>query len=187
MGTAGHAWLSDALLGDNQRAGQLRWIVERRLSIRPGLSGSCDAYFVPTHTVVDHKIVGTEKLRDYRNNGPSEQYRIQTHIYGYGYQQLGLPVTEVALAFYPRAGQLCGLHVWSEPYDQKVAVDAIARVDTILDVACQLDVERVPANYSAIPRKPSRNCLYCPWFKPGTDTGSTCPGNTTIPTAPAVA
>jgi hypothetical protein len=187
LGTAGHTWLADALLGDNQRAGELRWIVEQRLHVRPGLEGSCDAYYVPRHAVVDHKIVGPSKLREYRTSGPPEQYRKQVHIYGRGYQLLGLPVQEVALAFYPRAGQLSGLHVWSEPYDEHIALDAMARVDQILEVVLELDVEHHPQNYTVIPRKPGRGCLYCPWLRPGPDTGRACPGDTTVPTASAVA
>ena len=184
LGTAGHAWLADALLADNERAGELRWLVERRLEVRPGLQGSCDAYYVPRHAVVDHKIVGPSKLREYKISGPSEQYRKQVHIYGKGYQRLGLPVTEVAIAFYPRAGQLSGMHVWSEPFNEAIADEAIARVDTILELVLQLDTEHRPEHYTALPRKPSRNCLYCPWMRPGPDTGRTCPGDTQLPTAP---
>jgi hypothetical protein len=184
IGTAGHAYIADSLLEANQRAGELVWLVEQRVKIRAGLEGSCDAYHVPTATVVDHKIVGTEKHREYRLSGPSAQYEKQVHIYGYGFEVLGLPVNEVAIAFYPRAGVLSGLHVWSAKYDRQIAVDAIDRVDNILDAAVQLDVEHHPENYTAIPRTPSRNCLYCAWMCPGEDTGRSCPGNTTIPTAP---
>lgn len=184
VGTATHAWLADALDADNQRAGQLRWLVERRLEIRPGLEGSCDAYYAPRHAVVDHKVVGPTKLREYRISGPSEQYRKQVHLYGKGYRLLGLPVAEVAIAFYPRAGQLSGLHVWSEPFDETIADQAIHRVDTLLQAIVQMHVDDHPENYKAIPRTPGRNCLYCPWFKPGPDTGRACPGDTTIPTAP---
>lgn len=187
IGTAAHSYIADALLEHNNTTGQTVWLVEQRLTMRPGLAGSCDAYHVPTSTVIDHKVVGTDKHRQYRLNGPSEQYRVQVHLYGYGYRQMGLPVNEVAIAFYPRAGVLSGLHVWSEPYDQDIALNAITRVDQILDVAIALDVEARPENYSHIPRTPSRNCLYCSWMRPGDDTGRTCPGNTTIPAAPPAA
>ncbi|GEL17659.1 hypothetical protein [Pseudonocardia asaccharolytica] len=187
LGTAGHAWLADALTADNQRTGETRWLIEQRLQIRDGLTGSCDAYYVPRRAVVDHKIVGPAKLREYRASGPPDQYRKQVHLYGYGYTRLGLPVAEVALAFYPRAGQLSGLHLWSEPYDEEIALAAINRVDTIITVAYQLQVDDHPAHYTAIPRTPSRTCLYCPWMRPGPDTGVTCPGDTTLPAAPPAA
>lgn len=186
IGTATHAWLADALIADNQRCGETRWLVEHRLDIRPGLTGSCDAYYAPRCAIVDHKVVGPTKLREYRISGPSEQYRKQVHLYGYGYARLGLPVHEVAIAFYPRAGQLSGLHVWSEPYDQQIAVDAMGRVDQILEVAVALGVDQHPDRYTAIPRQPGRGCLYCPWMRPGADRGDACPGDTQIPTAPAV-
>lgn len=188
LGTAGHAWLADALLADNKRSGTIKWLVERRLDIRPGLAGSCDAYHVPDHTVVDHKLVGPTKLREYKISGPGEQYRKQVHIYGKGYRLLGLPVREVAIAFYPRAGQLAGthgLHVWSEPFDEALADEAIDRVDTLLELVLAMDVEHHPENYKAIPRLPGRNCTYCPWFKPGPDAGAACPGETQIPAAPS--
>lgn len=185
IGTATHAWLADALEADNQRAGELRWLVERRLEVRPGLEGSCDAYYVPRHAVVDHKVVGPAKLREYKVSGPSEQYRKQVHIYGKGYARLGLPVREVAIAFYPRAGQLSGLHVWSEPFNEAIADEAINRVDTLLQLIVQLQVDDHPEHYKAIPRTPSRGCLYCPWMRPGPDTGSACPGETAVPAAPA--
>lgn len=184
VGTATHAWLAEALEADNERAGDLRWLVERRLEIRAGLEGSCDAYYVPRHAVVDHKVVGPAKLREYKTSGPSDQYRKQVHIYGLGYARLGLPVTEVAIAFYPRAGQLSGMHLWSEPYDEQIAHDAIARVDTVLELIVQMQVDDHPENYKAIPRSPGRNCVYCPWLRPGPDTGDACPGDTTIPAAP---
>ncbi len=185
VGTATHAWLADALLADNTRSGELRWLVERRLEVRPGLEGSCDAYDVRRRAVVDHKVVGPSKLRDYKMSGPSEQYRKQVHLYGKGYRRLGLPVDEVAIAFYPRAGQLSGMHVWSEPYDETIADDAIARVDTLLQVIVEMQVDDHPEHYKAIPRAPGRNCLYCPWLRPGPDLGTACPGDTQIPTAPA--
>lgn len=187
VGTAGHAWLADALLADNERSGELRWLVERRLNIRPGLDGSCDAYNVPRHTVVDHKLVGPTKLREYKISGPGEQYRKQVHLYGKGYRLLGLPVREVAIAFYPRAGLLSGMHVWSEPYDEAIADEAITRVDTVLELVLSLDVEHNPIHYTAIPRAPGRNCLYCPWMRPGPDTGAACPGATETPVAPTAA
>jgi hypothetical protein len=183
VGTATHAWLADALTADNHRSGDMRWLVERRLEVRPGLEGSCDAYYVPRHTVVDHKVVGPAKLREYKVSGPSEQYRKQVHIYGKGYARLGLPVQEVAIAFYPRAGQLSGMHVWSEPFNEAIADEAIARVDTLLQVIVEMQVDDHPEHYKAIPRSPSRNCLYCPWMRPGPDQGIACPGDTQTPTA----
>lgn len=185
LGTAGHAWLAEALEADNERSGELRWLIERRLEIRPGLEGSCDAYDVRRHAVVDHKIVGPAKLREYKVSGPSAQYRKQVHIYGKGYARLGLPVQEVAIAFYPRAGQLSGMHVWSEPFDEAIADEAITRVDTLLQVIVELQVDDHPEHYKAIPRSPGRNCLYCPWMRPGPDTGAACPGETAVPVAPS--
>lgn len=175
-GVAIHAWLAPVLAAVNERNGTIEWLVEQKLKIRPGLHGSCDAYQVSTGTVLDHKIVGAEPLKNYRRNGPSTIYRAQVHIYGLGWRQLGLAVNEVAIAFYPRGGFLSGLHVWAEPYDEELALRALERVDDILALVHDLNVDTVPEMYRHIPRAPSRLCMYCPWFQPGKDTGKTCPG-----------
>ncbi|GAA0638062.1 hypothetical protein GCM10010174_69880 [Kutzneria viridogrisea] len=177
IGTAVHAWLADAFEAANTRLGRIRYLVERRVEVRPGLTGSCDLFDADTMTVIDHKVVGTTKMREYRLQGPPPHYRAQAHLYGVGYANLGLPVREVALAFYPRGGLLSGLHVWSEPFDPAIAQAALDRHDQVLALVDTLDVERNPANYRHLPATPSHGCTYCPWFKPGTDTGRGCPGH----------
>lgn len=177
VGTAVHAWLADAFTAANDRLGRIRYLVEQRVEIRPGLTGSCDLYDADTATVIDHKVVGESRMSEYKRNGPPSQYRAQAHLYGYGYARLGLPVREVALAFYPRGGMLAGLYVWSEPFNPAIAEAALARHDQILEAACSLGVDEHPENYRAIPTSPSHACNWCPWFKPGADTGTTCPGH----------
>jgi hypothetical protein len=188
VGTSVHAWLADAFLATNTRLGRIRYLVEQRVEVRPGLEGSCDLYDVDRAAVIDHKVVGPTNLRAYRINGPPEQYRIQGHAYGMALSRLGLPVREVCLAFYPRSTDLSDLHVWSQLYDPDVITAALARHDQILELAVRLDVEHQPGNYQLIPRKPEHRCHWCPWFRPGPETdGSTCPGDNPSPvTATAV-
>lgn len=181
VGTSVHAWLADAFEAANRRLGRIRYLVEKRVQIRTGLTGSCDLFDADTMTVIDHKVVGTTNMRKYKTAhlDPSVlgAYRPQAHLYGVGYANLGLPVREVALAFYPRGGLLSGLHVWSEPFDPAIAQAALDRHDQILALADTLECDRNPANYRHVPRSPSHGCTYCPWFKPGTDTGQGCPGH----------
>jgi hypothetical protein len=177
VGTATHADLADAFDSANKRLGRIRYLIEQRLEIAPGLSGSYDLFDADTMTVIDHKILGVTTMRENKAMGPSTEYRAQLHIYGKGYARLGLPVREVALAMYPRSGLLSGLHVWSEPFDESIADAAIARMHQITEVAVALDVEHRVENYRLIPREPSHRCTYCPWFKPGLDTGAGCPGH----------
>lgn len=177
VGTAVHAWLAAAFTAENGRLGRIRYLVEQRVTIRPGLDGTCDLYDADTATIVDHKVPGATSMNRAKKDGPSLGYISQIHLYGYGYAQLGLPVERVALALYPRAGLLSGLWVWSAPYDESVAQSALTRHDTILELATALDVDRFPDRYRAIPREPGHSCTYCPYWKPGPDTGDGCPGH----------
>jgi hypothetical protein len=177
VGTAVHAWLAEAFLGANTRLGRIRYLVERPLTIRPGLVGTCDLYDADTAMVVDHKVPGTTSMNQAKKHGPSPGYIAQAHLYGYGYAQLGLPVRQVALALYPRAGLLSGLWIWSQPYDETVALNALARHDAILELATALRVDEQPDRYRLIPRTTGHACTYCPYWRPGRDTGDGCPGH----------
>lgn len=177
VGTSVHAWLANAFTNTNKTAGRIKYLVETRVTIRTGLEGNGDLYDVDRATVIDHKIVGPTTLKNYRLNGPSQQYRVQVHGYGKGYRRLGLPVEHVAIAFFPRSSDLSGLYVWSEPYNETIINDALQRHDDLLELVCAIDLEHNTTNYRLIPTSPSHRCTYCPWFKPGPDTGTGCPGN----------
>jgi hypothetical protein len=177
VGTAVHAWLADAFLAVNERLGRIRYLVEQRLTIRDGLTGTCDLYDVDRGMVIDHKVPGTTSMTKTKKDGPSPTYRAQAHLYGLGYARLGLPVRDVALALYPRGGMLSGLWIWSQPYDETVALQALARHDAILEAACALDVAHHPERYRQIPRTVGHACTYCPYWRPGRDTGDGCPGH----------
>lgn len=178
VGTACHAMAAQALIAQNIREGKLLWIVEHRVAMRAGLDGSTDAYYVPDALVVDHKFVGATKLKEYTKDGPSEMYRDQGHLYGLGWANLGVPVREVCIAFYPRTSHtLRATHVWSEPFDPERAYRAMRRMDDILAVAVDLKCDEYPENYLLIPKTPSDDCKYCDWFSPGNDTGESCAGH----------
>lgn len=178
IGVAVHAWLADAFTQANQRLGRIRYLVEHRVEVRPGLTGSCDLYDADRATVIDHKVVNPTKLRHYRINGPSEQYQVQAHAYGMGYTRLGLPVEHVAVAFYPRSTDLSDLHIWSEPYNPDIVLAALAKHDILVELISALDVEHHISRYKQIPITPGDSCTYCPWLQPGPDNGIGCPGNT---------
>lgn len=177
VGTAVHARLADAFTAANERLGRIRYLVETRVTVRDGLSGSADLYDVDRALVGDHKILGESSMREYKRSGPPSNYRAQAHLYGVGFARLGLPVREVAIAMYPRGGMLAGLHVWSEPFDPAIADAALERHDAILEAACALDVDRKPGNYSHIPTEPGHRCTFCPFWKPGVEIGAACPGH----------
>ena len=184
IGTSVHATLAEAFAQVNDRLGRIRYLVEQRVEIRPGLRGTCDLYDFDRATAVDFKIVSPAALKEYKLTDPGPTYRVQGHGYGTGITRLGLPVAHIAIAFLPRAADISGMHVWTEPYNPQIVTDALARHDATVELICQLDVEHHPQRYTLIPRTANRLCLYCPYFKAGPDTGVTCPGDTNV-TAPA--
>ncbi|HEX5119814.1 MAG TPA: hypothetical protein VFW65_31905 [Pseudonocardiaceae bacterium] len=177
VGTAVHAWLADAFLAANDKLGRIRFLVEQRVTIRPGLVGTCDLYDFDREMVIDHKVPGTTSMATAKRNGPSPGYIAQIHLYAYAFAQLGLPVRDVALALYPRGGLLSGLWMWTAPYDQSIARQALARHDAILEAAVALDVEQRPGHYREFPKVVGHACTYCAFWKPGRDSGDGCPGH----------
>lgn len=184
VGSAVHDWLDVAINQYNAKVlgppnggrifEQRRYWTEQRVTISGdqfGLSGSCDLYDADRATVIDHKIVGASALKKYIEGGPSNQYRIQVQTYGLGWELAGRPVSEVAIAFYPRSGYLDDLHVWAEPYDPAVARNAISRATSVKQLAAVLPPNLIPA------APDPAACTWCPFYRPGlpADTDG-CPG-----------
>lgn len=141
IGVAVHSWLEEAELEATKRAGVNLYLQEMRVypdgpnsELLPK-GGNLDLYVISRKTVVDHKTTSLEKLRAYRLNGPGQQYRYQGHLYGRGLRLMGVDVEHVAIAFWPRGGRLSDLWVWTEPYSEQVAVEALDRYRTIRDLA----------------------------------------------------
>jgi hypothetical protein len=176
VGTAVHEWLASAFTAANTRLGRIRYLVEQSVTIRDGLSGTCDLYDADHARVIDHKVPGATSMTEQKKRGPRAGYRSQIHLYGLGFARMGLPVRDVALALYPRGGLLSGLWIWSEPYDETVALAALARHDAILEAASALDVSGHPDRYRMLPRETGHHCTYCPFWSAGPDTGDGCPG-----------
>ena len=179
IGTAVHDWLAYAIdayqttklgrTGDNRR-----FLIEQRVRLADdehGVSGSCDLFDRDEARVVDHKVVGNDNLRKYRDGGPSSVYRTQVHLYGYGWVRAGFDVREVAIAFYPRSNYLDTLHVWTEPYDQQIALAALSRLASVQQMTAVLPPSHIPA----VPDK--TGCVWCPYYRPGGPADKTgCPG-----------
>lgn len=94
------------------------------------ITGHSDVFHKPSGTVVDYKVVGTTTLKKIRADlsGVSLTYKRQGHMYGRGWARAGYTVRAVAIWFVPRNGfTLSQGRVWSAPYDEQVAVDALDR------------------------------------------------------------
>ncbi|MFI8593756.1 hypothetical protein ACIGCK_04910 [Microbacterium sp. NPDC078428] len=140
IGTAVHDQLERWFDAANRGGGDVdhtEWITEWEVTVgtiggQP-IAGHSDLFHVPTGTVIDHKIVGPKQLAKYRLHGPSEQYRVQAHLYGKGFTDDGGwgPARAVAIAFLPRDGELSQAVFWSEPYDPHLAAAAMVRANRL--------------------------------------------------------
>lgn len=157
IGTSVHHWLERAAERDN-RDNDTAWCAETKVFPDDDLlpkGGKADLYEDTTRTVIDHKVVGQAMLKKYKANGPGITYRRQGHIYGLGFVVAGLPVEHVAIAFWHRGGRMTDLHVWSEPYDEAYAREALDRYKTLRDLCSTLGAAILPS----LPSDPS--CFNC--------------------------
>lgn len=185
IGTAVHTWLRDVFSYANLpaiKAGQPpRWLLEQQVSVGTvdgvDITGHCDLYDTVTATVVDWKVVGKTRLDKYKRTGPGPQYRVQGHAYGRGWVRGGHDVDTVAIVFLPRNGELTETVWWAEPYDEQVALAALARAEVIgmTNVALGADAPQFQSTTDW-------NCGYCDYFRMGaTDLSRACPGDPTRP------
>lgn len=181
VGTAVHEWLAltfaDANAAWREDAGveSTRWLVEHRVDVGDDITGSCDLYDRVTATLIDWKIVATSTIKNAKANGPSEQYRVQAHLYARGWTRRGLPVDTVGIYFLPSSGELHEGHLWTEPYDESVATTALERLSQIRALTAGFGTKALPV-LSTTGAEP-RLCRYCPWFMPAaTDPTEACAG-----------
>lgn len=184
LGTAGHAKFEEAVEYDNaqiieaakrnafgennpkathvegQEVG--RWLSERRVTIRSDLAGTCDLFDTWTGTVIDLKFPGESRMRKYKKEGPSPEYRIQAHAYGRGYRNEGFEVNRVGIWFIPRGGMLASSFVWSEPYDDSIVDAMLDKLDNLTIALDELQVEQNPERLAHIP-KVAHDCVFCPF------------------------
>lgn len=150
VGVCVHAGLAEAALAHNMGINRGRYVIESKVyPDGPGSAllpkgGDSDLYDGDRATVVDWKTSSKARLKAYRANGPGQQYRFQAHLYGRGFVLLGLPVENVAIAFVPRDGSLNDLYVWTEPYDESVALQALDRYSKIRELALANGVAILP-------------------------------------------
>lgn len=179
VGVAGHRAMEDAAALDNQRlyhderctivetglGGRRigRWLAETKVTVREGLSGTCDLYDTWTNTVIDYKFPGTTTMTEYRKNGPTPLYKIQAHLYGRGYRNAGYPVERVGIWFLPRGGLLSTSLLWTEPYSDETVNDVLAKLDSMIVLMDELQLDSHPERLALVPINPYK-CTWCPFF-----------------------
>lgn len=167
VGTAMHDQLERWFDAANRGGGEVdrtEWITEWEVTVgqiggQP-ITGHSDLFHVPTGTVIDHKVVGPKQLSKYRLHGPSEQYRVQAHLYGKGFTDDGGwgPCQNVAIAFLPRDGELSTAYFWTEPYNPHIAAEALLRNNRLHTM---LTVVGIDAALAASPLCDDQWCTWC--------------------------
>lgn len=180
QGTAVHAWLAETFGAQSRILPDTpghHYLVEHRIHLPEGITGSCDLYDRDTGDVIDWKLTSPQNLAKYRRNGPGGQYRTQAHLYALGLQLQGEQPRRVNIVFLPRGGRIDQLHAWSEDYDPAVAAAAIRRYQAVMTALWSLDPEADPARWALFPTADAY-CLYCPFHLPGSPgLGKGCPGH----------
>lgn len=156
-----------------------RWKVEERVSVGhiadTEITGSCDLFDAHHGAVWDWKFTTRNQIREkYRPHGPGEQYRAQAHLYGRGWQREGYDVRTVGVIFFTRDGEFTDRHVWHEPYDEQIALDALARANSIKSALDALGPD------FTIPTLPTgdAHCSFCPWHRAtSSHLPTACPGH----------
>lgn len=164
VGTAIHSWLDNAVSLWMQKHESADWRTETALSINDFVQGHSDLYSVEHQAVIDWKGAGPTVMKKVQANGPSDGYIIQTHIYGYGYEQANMPVKKVSLVFLPRAGRLRDMFVWSADYDRSIADRALKRLFEIARTVVSLEALIHPHRWEQIEAVPSNSCGFCPFY-----------------------
>lgn len=185
VGTCVHEAVANTMAGvesDSMEHGLTqRWHVEERVNVGAingaDVTGSCDLFDAWAGGVWDHKFTTRNKIREtYKPHGPGDQYRTQAHLYGRGWQRAGHAVRTVGIIFWTRDGEFTDRHVWWEPYDEQVAIDALERASQI---AISIDALGPAFTIEAMPTGDAY-CNFCPWFRKGsTQLDKGCPGHPT--------
>lgn len=135
--------LADCML---QHAGQTpRYLLEQEVSVGTiggvEITGHCDCFDTWSGTVVDHKSKSRTRMTDHRRHGPGPGYRVQAHLYGYGWARRGYWVNNVMNIYYPRDGELHDVFYWAEPYDESIAIAAMERANQLYELATLLGAD----------------------------------------------
>lgn len=174
VGTSVHKYLERAFSKHPDYA------TEVKVQLEPWTQGTADLVHLPSKTVIDHKVVGTTSLKTYRREGISPLYRVQLSMYAAGLNLAGIEIENIAVMFWSRSGMMRDAFAITEPYDETIVEQYLARFDAIKSLT-----EMGTDALSMLPTTPS-NCIYCPYFFPlSSDTAMGCNGVATVdPTQP---
>ena len=160
LGTFIHSGIAEAIkredpFGEN-------FLIEQAFEY-DGLKGHCDLFIKDIGLVVDWKTTKKKSLRYF----PSEQQRWQVQLYGWLLTKNGHQVNEVSLVAVARDGEMADIRSHREPYDEAVALTAIAWLNEVKEMANK--------NEAPAPEKWAGFCAnYCNYYDASGAVG--CPG-----------
>lgn len=188
VGTQIHEWVANVMAKlelTQFAAGNTtpRWHVEERVVIctinGEEITGTCDLFDAHSGVVIDWKTSSSNRLRrHFMVEGPGDTYRKQAHLYGLGWKNAGHDVRHVAIVWLVRDGSFTERYVWTEPFDEQIALDTIEHVTNI---AIALDTHG-PDVVLPLLETVENYCNTCEFFRRGeTDLTKACPGAASIP------
>lgn len=137
VGTAVHTWLEECAFRRVMldAFGRPRYLMERKVSVGTiggvEITGSTDLVDLVRGMTWDWKIVGATTLKSAKV-APSPRYVVQQMLYARGWRRLGVLITHVGIAYLPRNDiSLRKAVLWTAPYDEALAVEALERADRI--------------------------------------------------------
>lgn len=150
LGTAVHAYLEEKVFPDMEHELKL-WVGDV-----PGygsIKGTTDMVYIDPETgeitVVDWKIVGLKKIKEYRVKGMKTGYRYQGQLYGNGLRLDGRKPDKVAIVCIPRdSGNVNDIWVYEEAFQEEMAEAALARAGAIYAIVNEhgWDTELLPSD-----------------------------------------
>lgn len=135
VGTAVHTWLEETFKKLLDSFGRPRYLTERKVAVGTiggvEVTGSTDLVDLVAGMTWDWKIVGITTLKSAKV-APSQRYVVQQMLYARGWRRLGVLITHVGIAYLPRNEvSLRKAVLWTAPYDESIAVEALERADRI--------------------------------------------------------
>lgn len=174
VGTGVHSWVENTF----GTWGKRDWLTETKVYVGDivtphgitKIHGTSDLFHIPTGTVVDLKVPGSEGLKKMRLHGPGQTYRVQSHLYGCGYVDKGYEVKKVAIAAMPAAGEFKDRVWYEEDFNPQIAQAGLARAGRLL---AHIEKHGLEATLEKL--KPFDDfCRKCEFARPGKDR-PTCP------------
>jgi hypothetical protein len=161
VGSAIHARMERVIKEYGPQVGGA-WLIEERVQVDPMIAGHADLVKAPW--VVDLKSAGPDMMKKIGKEGPPRKYLIQINAYAKGLRDAGHQIDTVCFVFLPRSGWLTGMLGWAAPYDEALALEAIARPYAIRDRLVELDIMTHPHRWQLVDATPGDSCIWCPMY-----------------------